>query len=297
MKTFLNAFGFLTIFKVNKNYYLKEEKFWEISYYFPLVGLVIGLIIVLFFYAFNFIFPPFLSIIFCIGIEVLITGAMHIDGFSDTIDGIFCGESNKDKIHEIMKRSDIGAFAVIAIIFLFILKFSFFYLLITNLTKAKDNILILLFLSFMPAFSRLSINYSFKKYGNLVKKNSLANSFINKNNKKVFTISSIYLLSLFIVLILMTQILFKNLAFSQQGLFYKVFNFNNFFNFNLDFSIILILLIKLILILILIYLFYYLILKFFIKKTGILSGDIIGATVEITEVIYLFFGYLVFKFL
>jgi adenosylcobinamide-GDP ribazoletransferase len=112
MKIFLNAIGFLTIFKINSKFFLKKEQFWKISYYFPFIGIVIGLIMIVFYYAISFILPVFICIILTLGLEVLITGAMHLDGFSDTIDGIFCGEKDKNKIFKVMKKSDIGVFGV-----------------------------------------------------------------------------------------------------------------------------------------------------------------------------------------
>src|SRR5665811_22542 len=132
MKTFLNAIGFLTILKIPKRIYLKKQIFWKISYFFPLTGIVIGLFMSALYLAAQFIFPVIACIIIVLGFEVLITGAMHLDGFADTIDGVFSGETDKSKILEIMKKSDIGVFGVVALIFLFALKFTFFYLLIKS---------------------------------------------------------------------------------------------------------------------------------------------------------------------
>jgi adenosylcobinamide-GDP ribazoletransferase len=91
MKTFLNAIGFLTIIKVPQRLYLKKQSFWKISYYFPLTGIFIGLAMAAIYLAAEFIFPVFACVLIIMGFEVLITGAMHLDGFSDAIDGVFSG--------------------------------------------------------------------------------------------------------------------------------------------------------------------------------------------------------------
>jgi adenosylcobinamide-GDP ribazoletransferase len=294
MKTFLNAIGFLTIFKINPKFYIKKEQFWKISYYFPFTGIVIGLLMILFYFSVSFIFPVFVCIILTLGLEVLITGAMHLDGFSDTIDGIFCGEKDKNRIHEVMKKSDIGVFGVIALIFLFALKFAFFYMLITYGNGNKDSYGILLFICFMPAFGRWTINYNFKKFGSLSRQISLVKSFINNGNKKAFLVSSFYLFYLFICSALLSGFFFKgSYIFNFSGLSLKIFKA---FNFDLNLILILTPLIKSIIIIIIIYFFTYLTGKFFTKKTGALSGDTIGALVEITEVLYLFFGFIIIKF-
>jgi adenosylcobinamide-GDP ribazoletransferase len=293
MKTFLNAIGFLTIIKIPQRLYLRKQVFWKISYFFPLTGIIIGILMAAFYLAAQFIFPMFACIIIVLGLEVLITGAMHLDGFGDTIDGVFCGETDKSKILGIMKKSDIGVFGVIALIFLFALKFTFFYLLIK--LGNGDIYGVLTLIVFMPAFGRWTINYNFSKYGESKRTGSLANAFINEENKKVFVISTFYLFYLLLLQILLFGFFFKDkYLFNFSGLSLSIFQDNG-----MTLSLVFILspLIKITAVIILVYLSTVMLSRFFLKKIGNLSGDGMGALVEITEVLFLFLCYISIKFI
>jgi len=113
--------------------------------YFPLVGLLIGLLIALSYYLLSLIFQKTLSLWLTIGLLAFITRGFHLDGFADTIDGLFSFGSKK-KILEVMKDSRIGAFGVLGLIFLIVAK----YLALEQLTnKSLYNSLIL-----MPVLGR-----------------------------------------------------------------------------------------------------------------------------------------------
>lgn len=89
---------------------------------FPVVGIVIGIIMYIFYMLFGrFIHSPYILAGVLVLIEIALTGAMHLDGLSDTFDGIFSYRS-KQKMLEIMKDSRIGANGAIALIMYFILK-------------------------------------------------------------------------------------------------------------------------------------------------------------------------------
>ncbi len=85
--------------------------------FFPLVGLLIGLLLTLGHYLFSFIFPKPLVLWFTIGLLALITRGLHLDGFADTIDGLASG-GTKEKILEVMRDSRIGAFGVLSLVLL-----------------------------------------------------------------------------------------------------------------------------------------------------------------------------------
>ena len=293
MKTFLNAIGFLTIARIPQRLYLKKQVFWKISYFFPLTGIIIGMLMAAFYLAAEFIFPAFACIIIVLGLEVLITGAMHLDGLSDTIDGVFCGETDKSKILEIMKKSDIGVFGVIALIFLFALKFTFFYLLVK--LGNGDIYGILTLIVFMPAFGRWTINYNFSKFGKSKRNGSLADAFINVENKKVFGVSTFYLFYLILLQVLLFGFFLKDKYFLN----FSGLSLNLFKNSGMDLSLVFILapLIKISAVIILVFLSTVGLSRFFLKKIGNLSGDGMGALVEITEALYLFLSYIAIKFI
>jgi len=85
--------------------------------FFPLVGLIIGIILALGYYLFSFLFSGALVLWLTIGLLALLTRGLHLDGFADTMDGLGSG-GTKEKILEVMRDSRIGSFGVISLILL-----------------------------------------------------------------------------------------------------------------------------------------------------------------------------------
>lgn len=83
--------------------------------WFPIVGIVIGAILSVVSLFLQNVFPPFITNAFILITYIVITGALHLDGFADTCDGIY-GGWNKEKRLEIMKDSHIGSYGVIGLI-------------------------------------------------------------------------------------------------------------------------------------------------------------------------------------
>jgi adenosylcobinamide-GDP ribazoletransferase len=97
---------------------LSEEKELARSMvFFPLVGLVIGLLLALGYYLLSFLFSKSLVLWLTIGLLALLTRGLHLDGFADTMDGLGSG-GPREKILEVMRDSRIGAFGVISLILL-----------------------------------------------------------------------------------------------------------------------------------------------------------------------------------
>jgi len=85
--------------------------------FFPLVGLVIGLILAAGYLLLSFLLPKAFVLWLTIGLLALLTRGLHLDGLADTMDGLASGGS-KERILEVMRDSRIGAFGVISLIFL-----------------------------------------------------------------------------------------------------------------------------------------------------------------------------------
>ena len=84
--------------------------------YFPLVGLLLGVLVALFdTLVTRFWAPPVVAILDVVLLAVL-TGAFHLDGLGDTADGLFSPRS-RDRALEIMKDSRIGVMGLVAIVF------------------------------------------------------------------------------------------------------------------------------------------------------------------------------------
>ena len=90
--------------------------------YFPLVGLGLGIILVLGNYILSPLFPRSVVDVILIALLVVSTGALHLDGFADTLDGL-AGGRTKEEILAIMRDSRTGAVGVIGVIILLMLKF------------------------------------------------------------------------------------------------------------------------------------------------------------------------------
>lgn len=116
------AFQFYSRIPTGKTDY-SEENLTKAFRYFPLVGIVVGGLAGCVGWAAAFIFPLSASIVLSLIAMVLLTGGLHEDGFSDFFDG-FGGGYTKERILAIMKDSTVGAYGVISLILLFLLKFS-----------------------------------------------------------------------------------------------------------------------------------------------------------------------------
>jgi len=117
VRDFLQALSFLTIFPFGRDLASEDRVLASSMAFFPLVGLLIGLLSALGYYLLSFLFPRPLVLWLTIGLPALLTGGLHLDGFADTIDGLASG-GTREKILDVMRDSRIGAFGVISLILL-----------------------------------------------------------------------------------------------------------------------------------------------------------------------------------
>jgi len=117
--------------------------------YYPLVGFILGFILYgLHSFLSPNIAPTHLGIII-FALWVLITGALHLDGFSDTLDGLFV---SKEKALEVMKDPNTGGMGMIFTVTFLILKASSlvsinaFYLLPIVLMLSRLNAVICIYM-------------------------------------------------------------------------------------------------------------------------------------------------------
>jgi len=99
--------------------------------FFPLAGAVIGGILTLIYIVGQKILPEQVVAGIIVVMSIIITGGMHLDGFADTMDGLFCFGDREKKL-TVMKDSRTGAYGVIGLIIVILLK----YLLISSFSKA-----------------------------------------------------------------------------------------------------------------------------------------------------------------
>ncbi len=123
MKGFFVALQFLTIIPVR----IKEidpKDFGRSLLFFPIIGGLIGLLLYLVSILFNFLPEPAMKALVLVSL-IIITGAIHLDGFVDTCDGIFSLKSREESL-DIMRKPEVGAMGAIGLFSLLILKYSLF---------------------------------------------------------------------------------------------------------------------------------------------------------------------------
>ena len=126
------AIRFLTIIPIissptsnntNNNEVVLEEDFANSMAFFPLVGMLIGILLVFLRQILHYLsVSALLSNALILVFWIWISGGLHLDGFADSIDG-FLGGNNKEEILRIMKDSATGAKGVVALVSLLLLKF------------------------------------------------------------------------------------------------------------------------------------------------------------------------------
>jgi adenosylcobinamide-GDP ribazoletransferase len=111
MTSLIAAFQFLTIFPTIIRRMFTSREMGQAVAWFPLVGLVLGMLLYGVHYTAQLIFPANVSAAITIFAWVIFTRAFHLDGLMDTCDGLFGGFTPERRM-EIMKDSRMGAFGV-----------------------------------------------------------------------------------------------------------------------------------------------------------------------------------------
>lgn len=121
MRPFLIAFQFLTCLPVRIDAPASREV--RASYlFYPVIGALIGSAGVVLHRLCAPIFPESFSVAVVLAFFVWITGGLHEDGLADVADGM--GGWTRERRLEIMKDSRIGAFGVVAIVVVLLVKYS-----------------------------------------------------------------------------------------------------------------------------------------------------------------------------
>ncbi len=230
-----------------------DEEFHKSIVYFPLVGIVIGLISFIIGSLAIQIFDPFITAIIIVAGEVILTGGLHIDGLGDTFDAIYSNR-DKERMLEIMKDSRLGTNSLLAILFLILIKI--------GLLNSAINSNLMCLIIFMPMISRLGVIVMLYKTVT-PRKVGMGNIFIGKATKGMFITAILYTVA---ILVLISKFVFLST------------------NLNI---------IKLLLSIVVVMLFDYLFKNHIYKKIDGVTGDILGCTIELGELIFLLFSYIV----
>jgi len=229
-RRFFLSISFLTVLPVHwlfpgqkqkSNDYIKEDLS-KSSIFFPIAGIIIGLILAGTDYLLK---STSLSQLLINGIIlavwVSLSGGLHLEGFADMIDG-FSGGGTQEEIIKIMKDGSIGAKGAIALILLILLKF----LLINNLQyPVRMNVFLLapvmgrwsmVLAGYLgkPASSQNTISMMFSKYLG-IKELILATIFALTYSFYLLSYPSIYL---FAISGSITYLLVSYSIFKMQGI-------------------------------------------------------------------------------
>ncbi|MBN2898045.1 MAG: adenosylcobinamide-GDP ribazoletransferase [Clostridia bacterium] len=182
MKPLILMIQFLTRIPLKVTLDVTDDDFTSGFKYFPVVGSIIGGLI----YAIHFILHPYfngftLAVILTLS-YIYITGGLHMDGLSDSADGLFSGRS-KERILEIMKDSRIGSNGALAMVFVVLLKVAFFY----EIDAAALGKLLLT----LPMMSKYVVVFT-SAFSRYAREDGMGNWFIGKVSGVDFLLATIY---------------------------------------------------------------------------------------------------------
>ncbi|WP_041721009.1 adenosylcobinamide-GDP ribazoletransferase [Alkaliphilus metalliredigens] len=180
MNRFISILQFLTRIPIKRDVPM-EEAFHKGIIYFPVVGGIIGALLMVAYRGASLYLAHSLSALLTVGFFVFLTGGLHLDGLGDTFDGLYSNR-NKETILEIMKDSRLGTNGVLAMVFILLLKLYG----IQGLGEHQIYWGIIL----MPVMGRQAIVYGCYRtiYG---RSQGLGHLFIGKVSKKELLISSL----------------------------------------------------------------------------------------------------------
>lgn len=240
MKGFIVASQFLTVFPVSVRQEAGGKELAQAAKFFPLVGLLIGLISYGIFCFVRSWFPERVAALVLLIVPILLTGGLHLDGFGDFCDGFFSARG-KNEILRIMKDSRLGVMGALGLVLLLLTKYEL-------LVHLRSNWRLFLFTLTASRWVQVALA-TFLPYPGAGE--GIGKQFVESMNPRQLAWASAFL---FMTLIVLTPLLTLHLGWLI--LFLGIFG----------------LWVK--------------------KKIGGVSGDILGASSEISEVFLLTVGVL-----
>lgn len=152
MNGFLLALQFFTIIPIHKELAMTRKDITMMFISLPIIGALIGAVVAALYYSLqSYTDSSAILLAFCVvSVFVFFTGGLHLDGFVDMSDAYFSYRSI-EKRHEILEDPRVGAFGVMALVFLVLAKLVFINELISH------GILTMYWLMFIPFLSRLGM--------------------------------------------------------------------------------------------------------------------------------------------
>ncbi|RLJ21258.1 adenosylcobinamide-GDP ribazoletransferase [bacterium endosymbiont of Escarpia laminata] len=123
MKPFFIALQFLTRLPSPHYSELSEQEIGRSLLHYPLVGLVIGILLLITTWLTAGI-DPMLSAALLLSLWTLVTGALHLDGLADSADAWIGGAGDRERTLAIMKDPYCGPAAVVILVLVLLIKFA-----------------------------------------------------------------------------------------------------------------------------------------------------------------------------
>jgi adenosylcobinamide-GDP ribazoletransferase len=249
MKKILLAFQFLTIIPVKDTGVVSDREIGGAVSYFPFVGAVQGMLLVLAAMALSGLFPAGVTNLLVILLLIITNGALHLDGLADTFDAI-ASRGDREKKLSIMKDATIGPAGTIAIVVSIMLKF----LLLNEAYSDSSPATYYLILLLLPIYSRwVMVPAIF--HGRSAREDGLGKTFIeNVGAKELLTAT---------ILTLILSFLAVFIIFNTAGLTHIIFSLPA------------------------LYIFSLIAVWFSKQRFGGMTGDTFGAVSELSEIIFL----------
>ncbi len=252
MFALLAAIQFLTRIPIPIRVDDREDLLARSTMYFPIVGLIIGLLVSPIAYALTFFVPDYVGAVITVIVWLAVTGAIHMDGLLDSADGLL-SHRNREQMLEIMKDSRIGAMGAIVAVFYLLLKVVLVFAMFDLFNGVWPYILLVL----VPIYSRWIMTASIVFWPYARNEHGTGGLF-QKANARHFMISTL------IMFVTTTALLILN----ASSLLEMVIIWLSFCLISLGFGI----------------LFSY----YCFRRLGGMTGDTYGALNELTELVLLF---------
>lgn len=126
-RSFIIALQFLSRLPTPALSNVEDRDMGRSLFYYPLVGLVLGLLLLLVSVLLGQVLPATaasLQAALVLAVWVLLTGALHLDGLADSADAWLGGHGDRQRSLEIMKDPRCGPAAVVILVLLLLLKFA-----------------------------------------------------------------------------------------------------------------------------------------------------------------------------
>ncbi len=153
--SFLAALRFLTIIPLPGRREVSPEEVGRSIVYFPVVGVIIGLILVGLNWLLALCLPAALVNVLLVVALVAISGAFHLDGLADTCDGMAGGKTVEER-WRVMSDSRVGSFGIVGVACLLLTKY-------VSLNNVPEDWLIPT-LVLVPVISRWAMVYAVFAY-------------------------------------------------------------------------------------------------------------------------------------